>query len=206
MVPFGLSQIVEPATEPVSLVEAKLHCKVDHTDQDIEISRWISAARRRTEEETGRRWLTQTIEVSYRNFPSRAMSFSHRIDEAIRIPIVPVQFVAGIGYTDLDGIVRSLSHGIDYQTDLTNIPPLIAPAPNKAWPESHADTLRAVVVTIVAGYPSVASVPAEAKVAMLQCVAHWLQNPGDGKSIPYNGEMPPSVGWLLNGLRVGGYR
>src|SRR5689334_6458680 len=56
---MSLSLVTPPAFEPVSLDEAKMHLKVDTTDDDELIASLITAARVRAEWHTGRAFVTQ---------------------------------------------------------------------------------------------------------------------------------------------------
>lgn len=57
------SQTVAPATEPVGLAEAKLHLRVDTSQDDDLIEALIATAREQAEYLTGQRLITQTWEL-----------------------------------------------------------------------------------------------------------------------------------------------
>ena len=66
---MALIRITAPATEPIDLATAKLHCRVDGTDEDTLIAALIVAAREQAEHETGRALVTQTWEQVHDAFP-----------------------------------------------------------------------------------------------------------------------------------------
>ena len=66
---------VEPVSEPVSLAEARLFCKVvsDYTGDDELISSLIVAARRQVELQTNRAIVTQTWQIDLAGFPDHCI-------------------------------------------------------------------------------------------------------------------------------------
>lgn len=52
--------IEAPATEPVSVAEAKVQAVIEHDEHDLMVSRLIVAARQEAEQITGRAFITQT--------------------------------------------------------------------------------------------------------------------------------------------------
>lgn len=58
--------LTPPATEPVSVAEAKLHCRVDQSDEDALFARLIETARSTVESLTGLALLNQRVRQSVR--------------------------------------------------------------------------------------------------------------------------------------------
>src|SRR5690348_16556758 len=102
---MSLRLIADPATEPVSLAEAKAHLRVTASDEDALISALIIAAREAAEHELGRALITQTWEKTLDLFP-----------DAIELTNPPVQSVASVQYLDIDGVEQTLS-SVSYTLD-----------------------------------------------------------------------------------------
>jgi uncharacterized phiE125 gp8 family phage protein len=158
-----LQLLVPPASEPVSLAEAKLHLRVDVTDDDALIGSLISAARQAAETRTGRQLITARWKLVLDGFPGRGLhggpagaSFTLPGD-AILIAKCPVQSIASIQYIDTNGSLQSLPAG-DYVVDAACEPARIAPAFGKTWPPTQPQ-LGSVTVTFDAGYGNADSVP-----------------------------------------------
>lgn len=79
---MSLKISVAPVTEPVSLDEAKLHLRVDLTDEDTLIDTLIAAAREDCEKFQNRAYISQTWELWLDAFPSR---------NYIELPLPPFQ-------------------------------------------------------------------------------------------------------------------
>lgn len=61
---MGLRVITAPADEPVSLVEAKAHLRLEESIDDAYVTRLITAARGHVEKACSRKLLLQTVEVT----------------------------------------------------------------------------------------------------------------------------------------------
>lgn len=164
--------ITAPTIEPVSLAEAKLHCRVDTTDEDASFTRWIQGAREQAEHLTERSLLPQTWEwtqdrfgyyrlIGMENFlpnPGSRVPFeATRID----LPRPPVTAVTWVKYLDSAGVTQTLDPSF-YVADIDNEPGGITLAPGKSWPVTW-NVPNAVRVRYTAGYPDAASVPANIK-------------------------------------------
>lgn len=157
---------IEPASEPVTLAEAKVHLRVDHDDENTLIESLITAARQWAETETNRRFINTTIRLSLDAFPCE-----------FRLPGGKTQSVTSITYVDGDGTTQTLATSV-YTLDSDSEPARIVLAYNQMWPQIR-DVPNAVKVLYVAGYGSAASdVPAGIKKAILQhCLHQYTREP-----------------------------
>lgn len=149
--------ITPPSEEPVSLAEAKDHCRVDGSDEDMLITALITAARESAEHETGRALCTQTRELVLDEFP-----------EAFVLRGAPVQSVVSIKYIDSAGVEQTLDPA-DYILDKDSEPGFAVAGYGKAWPETYA-MINAVRVRYVCGYGVASDVPASIKAWMLLAI------------------------------------
>jgi uncharacterized phiE125 gp8 family phage protein len=203
---YGLVTIAEPQTEPVSVDRARAHVGVGHTGDDAWLEGAIKAARKATEDYTGRRWVQQTVRVTFDDWPDSLAEDDpdYDADGRIRCPVQPVQSVA-VAYLDDDRNEQAID-AEDLDTWLDHHPPLIAPNTDTGeWP-AVGDYMGAVRITIVAGYGGANGVvPAQVAQAMLLCIGHWYEERGDQNKLIAGG-MPPAAISLLNPLRTGFYR
>ena len=63
--PVSFIRVAITGTEPVSLADAKLHCRVDHADDDLKLTLNIRSAREMAENILRRRIVTQTVDLVY---------------------------------------------------------------------------------------------------------------------------------------------
>lgn len=152
-----------PTSEPVSLAEAKLHCRVDISDDDAYISALVTAAREYIEEVLDISMLAQTWEARYDVFP---------LWEII-LPRAPMASGAvTVTYRDEAGNNQTItSTAGDFQVDFRIVPGRIYPLYEQVWPAVRGDE-NSVVVRWPAGYTTV---PAILKHAVLLLVAHWYE-------------------------------
>ena len=162
---MALKLITAPSTYPVTLAEAKLHCRVDIADDDTLITALITAATEMAEQKTGRAIMTQTLELTLDSFP-----------EAFELTRVPVQSVTSVKYYDTTGAQQTLSntlYALDAADDFgfAHISPVYA----GVWPDTR-DQINAVAVRYVAGYADAASVPQSIKNWILLMVSTMYEN------------------------------
>lgn len=155
---------VAPATEPVTLAEAKAHCYVDTTDDDTLITTMITTARMYVENYTRRSLISQTLVARYDCFPSY-----------FELEKPPLISVTSIGYTDTAGNGQTVSSA-DYDVDIYSTPGRVTEAYGATWPSTQSSVTNTVTVTYVAGYADAASVPETIKHAILMMIGNWYEN------------------------------
>jgi uncharacterized phiE125 gp8 family phage protein len=164
---MALQLVAPPETEPVSLEEAKAHCRVDGADDDALLEGYIAAARQRAENRTRRALITQTIRLYLDAFP----------DGEIRLERPPLLDLVSVKYFDPAGVEQTMD-AADYQVDEYSAPPRLAPAPGKTWPTTR-EQMNAVAVEYSAGYgPGGADVPEPIRQAILLDVQDAYDNRG----------------------------
>lgn len=153
-----------PAVDPVSLEEAKKHCRVDWNDDDALIGLYIKAATAHCDGNRGvlgRAIVNQQWELYYDAFPCGPM----------QIPLGPLVSVDSVEYVDATTGLYVTWAGTNYAVDLASFEGWISPV--DAWPTPR-ETMNAVRVTFTAGHG--ADVPADIKAMLLMLIGHWYQN------------------------------
>lgn len=149
---MSLKLITAPTTYPITLSEAKLHCRVDTSDDDTLITALITAATEMAEQLTGRALMTQTWELTQDAF-----------DDAMVLTRVPVASITSVKYIDEAGVEQTLNSanytlfsGNDYGYHQ------VTAAYGLEWPATRIQD-DAVKVRYVAGYANAAAVPESIK-------------------------------------------
>ena len=161
------SLVTPPATEPISVLQAKDHLREDGSDQDDVIERLISAARRKVERDSWRVLVTQTWDVFYDSFPPPGCS--------LVLPKPPLQSVTSVKYHDADGTTETTLAGSTYIVDAASEPGRIALHDGEEWPSDTLRPANGVEVRIVAGYGAASAVPDHLVQAMLLLIGHWYE-------------------------------
>ena len=157
-------QLVTPPTEePVSLLEAKLHLRVDFDEDDMLIASLITAARQAAETLTGRQFTTARWRQVLDCFPGPSLmgvpagqTFTLP-GHAILLAKAPVQSVVSINYLDM-GSVNQTMPALTYTVDVACEPARITPVFGQIWPICLPQ-IGAVSVTFDAGYGTASQVP-----------------------------------------------
>lgn len=162
---MGLKLTQEPAVEPVSVDEAKLHCTESGTGFDSAFTNiWIPAARREAEHRTGRALITQVWQLTLERFPCRA----------IKLPHPPLQQVNFIKYLDLDGVQQTLATS-EYQVVNDEVLGFVVPAYGKNWPSARCQP-GSIQIEYKAGFgDAAAEVPQNIRHWMLMAIGTWYR-------------------------------
>ena len=159
-----------PAIEPVSLIEAKAHLRTSASDDDEMISRLIIAARRHIEAQTGLALVQQV--------------WSHYLDDwpaagVVELPLHPLITVDDVNIFGEDDIAA----GVDpahYYVDRISHPPRLLLRGSRVWARPGRIG-NGIEIVLTAGFGATAiDVPAELRQAMLDLIAHWFAQRGDG--------------------------
>lgn len=157
--------IDSPATEVVSLEEAKAHLRVDFDDDDDLIQSLVAAATSYLDGPNGylgRSLITQTLEMrtdAFRSCP-------------IDLPYGPVQEILAVVYDDADGIEQIVSDA-DYRLISGDRLELVF---GKSWPAARSQS-DAVRIQYIAGYGDTAEdVPEPLRLAVKLLVGAWYEN------------------------------
>ena len=179
---FDLKQTVPPAIEPLTVLEAKNHLRVDVSEDDALIGILISASREACEAFIHGYLITQQFELSLYQFPNDA--------SPIKIPAEPFVSVQSMTYTDWLNAVHTMVAGTDFLVDPTEPPSLVLP-PNSQWPGSSLWPVAPIKVEITVGFgSSEVSVPYLYRAGMLMTIAHWYEN---RETVVSTGAIPKEV-------------
>jgi uncharacterized phiE125 gp8 family phage protein len=197
--PFrSLVRVVQPTVEPVSLAEAKMHCRVDTETDDIYIQALISTARQYVEDIQDITICSSVWEVKYDLFPVWAIVLP-------RMPLQASQPIT-ITYRSGDGTYSTLSSAnSDFQVDGSVLPGRVYPQWARAWPATRGDE-NSVTIRYSAGYGEGGrDAPPTLRHLMMLLVAHWYESrqPAvSGTSMP----VPHTFDTLLAASSMGVYR
>lgn len=169
-----------PAAEPLTTTDARAFLNLTSNDDDDLLGLLIQSAREWVQKTTGRALLTQTIKEYWDWWPPE-----FGIDAALpgwTLSVSPASSVTSIQYVDTNGATQTWATS-NYTVDVKSAIARIVPTDAVQYP-ALANVPNAVIATYVAGYSTVANVPATARTAMLQKIAYWYENRED---IPVNG-------------------
>lgn len=194
----SLTRTSNPAVEPVTVSEAKLHLRVDISTDDTYIGTLITAARQWVEEYLDRSLVNQ-------QWTLRLDSFPYEI-ELPRPPMVTTGTATAVSvtYTLGTGTTATLSTA-SYRVDRLSTPGVVRQLREGSWP-ANLDDYNAVTVTYWGGYGTTGStVPAAIRHALLLLVGFWYERrlAADTTSAV---EVPFGVKSLLDSQRWGSYR
>jgi uncharacterized phiE125 gp8 family phage protein len=176
-------QTTPPATEPVSLAEARAHLRVPHNDDDAYISTLIKTARQSIEAQTGLGLVSQGWSVFLDDWPEQG---------AIELPLAPVLDVIDIkvhGDDDSFAIIDP-AH---YYSDNISRPARIILRGSRNW-AAPGRVANGIEILLTIGF---VIVPEPLREAVLQLVGHWHERRGDEAA----DEKPLGPGQLIQPYR-----
>jgi uncharacterized phiE125 gp8 family phage protein len=184
-------RITEPAIEPITMDDVKLHLRLDASVgalEDAMLTRFIKSARERAEHVAQRAFIEQTWGVRLDCFP-----------EAIELLMTPVISITSIKFLDVNNIEQTLAP-TDYLLDAFGDTAYIVPASGKTWPSTYPE-INAVRVSYVAGYgASAAQMPECVKDWMLLIIEDAYRN--RGATVPSNIAAHPFLDRILDPVMV----
>lgn len=165
------------AYEPVSLDEAKTHCRVTGSADDTLLGVLISAARKRVEDISWRTLMPATLQLTLDDWPN---------SDTIELWLPPLQSVTSIQYTVRDGTAKTLSSDA-YVVDTASTPGRVRLKADYFWPTDNLREVGGIVITYQAGVSNttataqnVATIRALVspihKAAILLIVGHLYEN------------------------------
>lgn len=162
---------VAPALEPVSVAEAKAHCRVEIDADDALFSSMITRARRQVEDLTGRALVEQTWTATLDRWADEWDAadpfpfYTSPTQRRIRLKPAPV---ASITSVVVDGVTISAGAYALRGNELWVKPEVV---------DSTNELGGGIVVTFKAGFGAAATdVPEQLKLAILMLVAHFYEN------------------------------
>lgn len=158
-------QTSAPASEPITLAEAKAQLRVesDFTDDDTWITTAITVVREQVEALTNRALLPQSFELALDGF-----------EDEIQLPKPPFSSLTSIQYYDEDETLQTLASSYYLVNDFAE-PAVVTKKTNQTYPSTF-DRPDAVRIAFSAGYADADSVPTSIKQAMLMLLTDLYDN------------------------------
>ncbi len=194
----SLTVTTQPVVEPVSVADAKAHCRIDTNTDDTYVAALISAAREYVEAYMDESLIDQQLVMRLDAFPA-----------AIELPRPPMSQTASrtavtIVYTANDAGSTATLATNQYRVDRDSTPGTLRPLYGGSWP-SHLLDYGSVTVTWWAGRgEDGGKVSQRVKAAILMLVGQWYERrmAADAASMS---EMPFGVKALLDSAKWGSY-
>ncbi len=157
--------VAGPVDEPISLVQAKAHLRIEDDAEDGLIESLIAAARTHLEAITGRALLRQTWRVVLDAWPK---------DKIVQLPVSPVIEIDAIRIFDDAGQAHHLS-AAGFMFDGKSMPAwLIVPDMIAGFPLRRK---MAIEIDFIAGFGDEShDLPNDLVQALLTLVAYWYEN------------------------------
>jgi uncharacterized phiE125 gp8 family phage protein len=199
----SLTRQTPPAVEPVTLSEAKAHCRIDTNDDDAYVASLISAAREWCEQ-----YLDRTL--VYTQWVMRFDKFPPDGTMDIELPRPPMAAAGtatavALTFTYDNGTTATYSSA-SYRVDSSSTPGAVKTLYGQTWPP-HLQDDNAISVTWWGGYgASGQDVPAAIRHAMLMLVAYWYDNRSTVLVGSISKQLEFAVESLLSSQKWGSYR
>lgn len=187
---MALIRVAGPDIEPVSVAEAKTHCRVDISNDDLLIANLITTAREYIEMicRPRRALISQTWKLLLDKWPKT---------DILELGVVPLLSVTSVAYTD-DYASTTIWPASNYVVDTASEPGRLRLRTGVSWPSATLREVNGVEITFVAGYgASSMSVPEPFRQAILLLVGNWYEN----REVQIvSGAMPKQLEFAVNAL------
>lgn len=160
------------SNEPLSVAEVKLHCRIDHNEEDPLLQSYITAVREHVEEVTGRALVEKLVQYRFDDF-NDVLGFEFR-------PL-PFRNLSSFSYLDVNEIEQQVPTSI-YRVITADRRAYITLRANQVWPSLLSDEDYPVQVTFVAspgtssGSPSIPVLHPSLRAAMLLMIGDLYEN------------------------------
>jgi uncharacterized phiE125 gp8 family phage protein len=180
-----------PASEPVSLEEAKAHCRIDTDTEDALVSSLILAARLHVEQALGLALIHQSWSLYLDRWPDVAH---------VELPLAPLVGIDAVRLYSPSGSWVTLDPALFF-ADTVSRRPRLACTDAQAWPAPGRE-LNGIEIAFTAGYGVAADdVPSPLRHAIKLLVAHWYEA-REPVSLGDDGELVPlTVASLISPYR-----
>lgn len=138
---------ISAVADPISLVEAKLHLRVDQSTDDVLIASQINAATEWCEKYEGQAYMARSMKAYLDGFQNE-----------IQLPFPPLLSVDSVQYYDTGGTLQTMAASY-YTVDTDSVPGRVYLAFSQSWPSTYL-VPKSVVITYTAGYATTFSVSA----------------------------------------------
>lgn len=165
---MGLIRLSAPASEPVTLAEAKAHLRVVDSVEDALIGALIAVAREALEEDLQGSLVTQSFRLALDAWPHPLTRL------AFALPRPPLRSVDAVRTFDAAG-AATLWPAASYTSDGSAVPGRLVRQPGANWP-TPGRAIAGIEIDFTAGYGAPADVPAALRRALLLRLAHLFEH------------------------------
>lgn len=153
-----------PSVEPISLAEAKAHCRVDADAEDVLVASLILAARMHIERSLDLALISQSWSLYLDRWP----------DAHVELPLAPLIGVGAVRLYGPTGSSMTLDPAL-FAVDAASRRPRLARHAGQNWP-LPGRAVNGIEIAFTAGYGEAAEdVPMPVRLAIKLLVAHWYE-------------------------------
>lgn len=179
-----------PASEPVTVAEAKAHLRVDGAAEDALIASLILTSRLHVEAALGLALITQSWRLQLDCWPDT---------RTLELPLRPLQAVEEVRVLDAAG-TPTIVPANQYLIDVASTPPRLVR--RTALPQPGLEA-RGIEIDLMAGYgDEPEDVPAPIRQALLLLIAHWYEHRDPIEVGSPDVSVPSAVSELLAPFRI----